>query len=106
MDTLDSLRAEIRRDVAEIRSAIPVNNNTAGIHIHGGGLVAIIVGIVGTFAILVAVCAVLIVSAWRSADMQYLSQLRGDMREQQQYRQQFSDRLNSLEATNADPEKR
>jgi hypothetical protein len=83
------------------RAAVPAGPvSTSGIHIHGSGLLAVIVAIIGFVGIVIAVAAVLVVAAWRDADMSDLTRVRGDVRELQAWRQVHADKISKLEAKN------
>lgn len=113
---LERIAAENKQQNAELIEAMgklgPMNHGTvttSGVHIHSDGIVAMIVGLIGialagfaAFCLMVAVAAVLIVSAWRDADMNDLIRVRGDVRELQAYKSQHSDRINKLEAKTSD----
>lgn len=80
----------------------PASN--AAITINGTGAAALVVGLIGVMAIVIAVSAVLVVSAWRSADMTEVESLRlqvDRMKETQDthaiYLQTHDRRLNQLE---------
>lgn len=98
METPADIVAEIRRDIGEIKEHGRPMSNSAAITINGGGAVALVVGLIGILGIVIAVSAVLVVSAWRAADMNDLVRVRGDVRELQAYRAQHGDRINKLEA--------
>jgi hypothetical protein len=72
-------------------------SSTSGVHIHGSGLLAVLVALVGFVGIVVAVAAVLVVAAWRSADMSALQTVRDDMDMAAARIEQHERRLTKLE---------
>jgi HAMP domain-containing protein len=74
-----------------------LGSSNAVITINGGGAIALVVGFIGILGIVIAVAAVLVVSAWRAADMSKLQTVRDDMDMANAYITQHEKRLNKLE---------
>lgn len=75
-------------------------SSTSGVHVHADGIIAIIVGAFGILGVITAVAAVLVVWAWRSADMADLARVRGDVRVLDAQHDTQERRINKLEAEN------
>jgi hypothetical protein len=91
---------ELRTAAAELHAAargLGQVSSTSGVHIHGSGLLAVLVALVGFIGIVVAVAAVLVVAAWRSADMSALQTVRDDMDMAAARIEQHERRLTKLE---------
>ena len=78
MDEVQELRAAAAELAAAARGLGQVSS-TSGVHIHGSGLLAVLVALVGFVGIVVAVAAVLVVAAWRSADMAQIGPIKDNL---------------------------
>lgn len=73
------------------------NRNTASVRIDGSGIVAIAVGLIGAFALVVAVAAVVVVAIWRDSDLRDMAQIRSRLTVLEAHKDAHERRINALE---------
>lgn len=97
IDELHEAAAEVSAYANRIKLGVmPQPSTTASAQVHTGTSTAsLVVGIVGVFAIVVALAAVLVVSAWRDADSRVFE---AQSRMQAERNESIEDRLGVAEA--------
>lgn len=86
------------RDHELIRRLFGVGGSSATIQIQAGSLAAIFVGAVGAMAIVIATAAILVLWAWRQADIRDMAQLRARQSTNEAYTATHERRINEIEA--------
>jgi hypothetical protein len=80
-----------------LRALLGVPSNNASVNISADGGIAIAVGLVGAFALVVAVAAVIVVAIWRDADIRDMAQIRSRLTVIEAHNTNTLKRLSELE---------